>query len=177
MDILLTYSSGYGSTREIAKRIASILCQDTCLQIKVEKIDKVQDIKKYDTVIIGCSIRAGEITANVRDFFSAHHYELAQKNVFFFVSGITAHDTASIQKIKNETVRPFLAKYSKLNVVDSSVCGGQIDLSQLNFVMRSFVESLLQQYNIPILPNVDTRNWEEIEGWAARIKSLVRHAA
>ena len=45
MNVLMTYSSGYGSTKEVAERISKILAEESGLKITISSIDDVDGIQ------------------------------------------------------------------------------------------------------------------------------------
>ena len=50
--VLIVYSSGYGTTKEIAHVIGNTI-QDSDLNVQIASIDQVDSLGFYDTVIIG----------------------------------------------------------------------------------------------------------------------------
>ena len=82
-EILITYSSGYGATKEIAEEIARVLNEQLECNITSKSIHECDTINNYDAIVLGSSIRADRPLANARDFFSIHRYDLGQKNAVF----------------------------------------------------------------------------------------------
>ena len=90
INILLTYSSGYGATREISDEIGKVLSEDPALKVDLKPIDDIQEISAYDAIIVGTSIRADRPLANTRDFFALNRDILTTKKVALFIVCLTA---------------------------------------------------------------------------------------
>ena len=89
-EILVTYSSGYGATREVAEEIARVLENIDGFKVDSKNVNDCEVIKNYDALIIGSSVRADKPLANARDFFAQHRYDLVDKKLALFVVSITA---------------------------------------------------------------------------------------
>ena len=176
MKTLLAYSSGYGATKEISDRIASILRRDN-LEVDVKPIDALVSIDDYDTLIIGTTIRADKIVANVRDFIARNVQGLTQKNLVIFSTSLTAHDRAGREKVKESIFDQISTRYPKLKPVTVEAFGGKIDLENLNPVMQSYMKSVMKDVGLPAEGSIDTRDWQYIDAWANHLRKQLRLAA
>ncbi len=172
MQILVTYSSGYGTTREISEEISKIL-KNSHKKIDVKSVDDVKNISPYDCVIIGSSVRADRPMANVRDFFWLHSQALCQKKVAMFAVCLTASNDKGRQKVREEYLKPFLKKFPKIKPIDLAAFGGKINFDQLNPVMQSLMKRVLAKTGLPTKGSIDTRDWTQIKNWALKIQNLL----
>ncbi|MBN1560170.1 flavodoxin domain-containing protein [candidate division KSB1 bacterium] len=177
MKVLVTYSSGYGATKEVAEKIAKILDNTAGLVVTVMSIDAVSGIHEYDAVIVGSSVRADRPLANVRDFFARYNSELAQKQLAIFVVCLAANCAEGCERVKNEYIAQITARYPRLNPIGTEAFGGKIDFDQLNPVMQQLMKSTLKKIGIETEGSVDIRNWDLIEAWAFELRTKLQKAA
>lgn len=170
MHILVTYSSGYGSTREIAEEIAKVLQAERSLQVDTHSIDSVENIDKYDGLVIGSSIRADRPLANVRDFFNLYKFKLARKKVALFAVCLTANCVEGRKKVYDEYLSQITNKYPEIKPIAIEAFGGKIDFNRLNPVMQSLMRRVLAKTGLPTTGSVDTRDWDFIRNWAVHLK-------
>lgn len=169
MNVLVTYSSGYGSTKEVAEKIGAIFDEKGGVNVTIESIDAVTDIDSFDAVIVGSSVRADRPLANVRDFFARHNEELTTKSVALFAVCLAASSSEGRDKVKREYLSQITEKYPDLKLIGKEAFGGKIDFEKLNDVMRQLMKRVLEKTGIESEGTVDTRDWEFIEAWATDI--------
>src|SRR5689334_10955807 len=87
-NILVTYASKYGATKEIAQKIGEVLCQ-TGLQVDVFPVDGTLDITPYKAIILGSAIYIGKWQQEAVEFLKANEKILASRQVWLFSSGPT----------------------------------------------------------------------------------------
>jgi menaquinone-dependent protoporphyrinogen oxidase len=170
MKILLTFSSGYGTTREVSEEISKILKGEKT-EVDVQSIDDVQSIESYDCVIVGSSVRADKPLANVRDFFSVNNIALRKKKVAVFAVCLLANNEEGREKVKQEYLAPFLEKYPEIHPIGIEAFGGKIDFDKLNPVMQSLMKRVLEKTGLATEGSIDTRDWDFIKNWAKKIKA------
>ena len=177
MKVLVTYSSGYGTTKEVSEKIAEILDDNGGFGVTVKSIDDVSNINEFDAVIVGSSVRADRPLANVRDFFARHNSELTQKHLAIFAVCLAANCTEGREKVKQEYISQITKKYPELEPMSTEAFGGKIDFEQLNPVMRQLMKSVLKKTGIQTEGSVDTRDWDFIESWAVELRERLQKAA
>ncbi len=170
MKILLTFSSGYGTTREVSEEISKILKGEKT-EVDIQSIDDVQSIESYDCVIVGSSVRADKPLANVRDFFSINNIALRKKKVAVFAVCLLANNEEGREKVKQEYLTPFLEKYPEIHPIEIEAFGGKIDFDKLNPVMQSLMKRVLEKTGLPTEGSIDTRDWDFIKNWAKKVKA------
>jgi len=170
MKILIAYSSGYGSTKEVAEKITEILHKEKSFEITFSSIDTVTTIFEYDGIIVGSSIRADLPLANVRDFFARERFVLPGKKVAFFAVCLSANCEEGRENIKKDFILPLFEKYPEINLLSAEAFGGKIDFDKLNPVMKNLMKRVLEKTGLPTNGSIDTRDWDFIESWAIDIR-------
>jgi menaquinone-dependent protoporphyrinogen IX oxidase len=170
MNILIVYSSGYGTTRDIAFEIGKILSQHETLNVTLKPVDEIEHLGHYDFVMVGSSIRADKLLANTRDFLSRFHLELATKNVALFLVCLSAMTTEGQRKVYREYVPQITETYPDIKPISIKAFAGKIDFNRLNPVMKNLVKYVLLKLDIPSKHSVDARNWQQIQNWAEQIR-------
>lgn len=84
MPTLLLYQSKHGTTRKVSNMIADTWSDDSILIIDLAT-DKVPDLTKFDTVLVGGSIHMGRIQRKVGQFCEALIEQLLTKKVGLFM--------------------------------------------------------------------------------------------
>ncbi len=166
MKVLILYSSGYGSTKEIAEKISAIFEEQKAIETTVTSIDNVKSIEEFDGIIIGSSVRADLPMANVRDFIARERFVLPAKKVAFFAVCLAANCDNGREDIKKNYIMPVFNKYPEIKLVAMEAFGGKIDFDKLNPVMKNLMIKILEKTGLPTTGSVDTRDWEFISSWA-----------
>ncbi|HOT96083.1 MAG TPA: flavodoxin domain-containing protein [bacterium] len=170
MQILITYSSGYGTTREVAERIGQVLTVEPLFHVELVSIDEVTSIRPYEAVILGSSVRASHPLANVVDFLALHRHELENKQVALFLVCLEANSAEGRCKVRHEHLPQLLDRFPTIHPIAAEAFGGKIDFARLNPVMQSLMRRVLEQTALPTEGSVDTRDWAFIEQWAADLR-------
>lgn len=170
MNVLIVYSSAFGSTKKVASQIASNLKKMADFTITLQSVDETGSLKEYDTVIIGSSIRANRILANVRDFIARFKTELSQKNIFFFVVCLTAKCNEGRNKAKREYIEPVFANYPQITPISIEAFGGKIETKSFNPVMKKLMRHVVDQAGLPQDTSIDLIDHDSINQWSDFIK-------
>jgi menaquinone-dependent protoporphyrinogen oxidase len=158
---LVTYASKYGSTKEIAERIASTL-QQQGISTTVQTASDVSSLAPYDAVVIGSALYGGNWLPQARDFIEKFQDALAKKEVWVFSSGPATHDDPV--HVLGGWHSPESLKDS-LNIIRPQsiiLFSGKMDVTKLS-AEDYLVSSSLRG------TSGDYRNWSAIEGWAKEI--------
>lgn len=174
MKVLILYSSGYGSTKEVSHLIGQVIEKDHDFQVTVQAIDEANGITQFDAIIVGSSVRADRPLANVRDFFARYRHVLPEKKIALFAVCLTAKDAEGKEKVEREYLSQIVNKYPQLNPVKLGAFGGKIDFDKLNPVMKELMVRVLKKTGIPTTGSVDTRDWDYIQKWALDVREKLR---
>ncbi len=168
-EILVTYSSGYGATKEVAEEVASVLKSNPEFNIAFKKIDECDSIDQYDVVVVGSSVRADRPLANARDFFARHRRVLTNKKLALFIISITASVPEGTEVAKERYLGELQRIYPWLEPVSIAAFGGKIDFNKLNPVMQSLVRNVMKDKGVSGNGSFDARNWDDIRAWAKQL--------
>ncbi len=174
MQVLILYSSGYGSTKEVSQLIGRVIKEEQNFQVTIQSIDEANEIAKYDAIVVGSSVRADRPLANVRDFFARYRYILPEKKIALFAVCLTAKDAKGREKVEKEYLSQITTKYPQLDPVKIGAFGGKIDFEKLNSVMKELMVRVLEKTGIPTTGSVDTRDWDYIQKWALDLREKLK---
>jgi menaquinone-dependent protoporphyrinogen oxidase len=86
MTVLVAAASKHGATAEIAARIGADLTAGG-LDVAVMKLRDVEDVSRYEAVVVGSAVYFGQWMREARTFVDTHAQELAERPVWLFASG------------------------------------------------------------------------------------------
>ena len=162
--ILVTYATRYGSTQEVAEKIADIL-RESGAAVDVQPARQVKTLHGYRAVVLGTPLYIGSWLKDASRFLKRHQADLEKLPVAIFSLGPTHGDNAIA------TVRPQmdkeLAKYPWLKSVSTKLFGGQYDPDKLRFpdtLLGKLPASPLYQ-----APASDLRDWNAIRAWTQNL--------
>ena len=161
--ILLTYSTVDGHTKTICEKILSY---SETSQVDILPIDSSINIKDYDTVVIGASIRYGKYREEIFEFIKENEDLLNSKDNAFFSVNVVARKE---NKNKPET-NPYLIKF--LNKISwppkiLDVFAGKIDYPKYKFLDKYAIKFIMWITKGP----TDTSKVYEFTDWN-RVKSF-----
>jgi menaquinone-dependent protoporphyrinogen oxidase len=154
--VLITYASGFGTTQEIAEFIGKVLTEKG-IEVALAPASDVTDITAYDGVILGASIRAGNLLPAALNFASKFKYALAKIPVAAFVVCLTMQeDTEENRQIVSCWLNPLRELVTPF---DTGYFAGQLVYKQLPF-SNQLLAQLMKQ------PEGDYRDRDKIRAWA-----------
>jgi menaquinone-dependent protoporphyrinogen oxidase len=160
-ETLIAYASRYGSTKEIAERIASVLKQQG-ISTSVKAAEDITSIEPYDAVIVGSAVYTGTWLPEAKEFLESFQDDLAKKDVWIFSSG-PATDDDPVAVLGGWKIPESLKKTLEVIRPQSvALFSGKIDAAKLSiedYLMSSSLRGVSGDY----------RNWAVIEGWAKEI--------
>ncbi|PEQ94155.1 flavodoxin [Bacillus sp. AFS006103] len=164
MKCLIVYCSSHGTT-EKAVRFLSEGLDGKVLTVDLKRDKEQFDLAKFDTVIIGGSIHAGNIQRKIKQFIRNNLNTLLEKNIGLFLCCM--HDGESAIEQFNNAFPQELRK----NSVAMGLFGGEFLLSEMNFLEKQIVKKVsgatIDQSNL---------DYEAIKEFASKLnhmKSLV----
>jgi menaquinone-dependent protoporphyrinogen oxidase len=161
-NILVTYASKYGATKEIAQKIGDALRQ-AGLQVDVFPVDGTLDITPYKAVILGSAVYVGKWQKEAVEFLDANEKILANRPVWLFSSGPTGEGDP-VELVEGVRLPPALQPVvDHIRPRDIAVFHGYINPDKLNFIEKWSIKSLVKK------PFGDFRDWEAISSWATSI--------
>ena len=164
MKCLIVYCSSHGTT-EKAVRFLSEGLDGKVLTVDLKRDKEQFDLAKFDTVIIGGSIHAGNIQRKIKQFIRNNLNTLLEKNIGLFLCCM--HDGESAIEQFNNAFPQELRK----NSAAMGLFGGEFLLSEMNFLEKQIVKKVsgatIDQSNL---------DYEAIKEFATKLnhmKSLV----
>jgi menaquinone-dependent protoporphyrinogen oxidase len=164
--ILVTYSSKYGATAEIAERIAAIL-QKAGHAVDVLPVKNVREAGSYRAVILGCATYMGFWRKNAVRFLTMHEQVLAGCPFWLFSSGPTGEGDPL--KLMNGWRVPNAQQelIDRIQPREITIFHGKLEDKKLNF----FEKWIIRRVNARM---GDFRDWAMIDSWAASIGEALK---
>lgn len=163
-NILIAYSSTHGSTAEIAAFIGDKLIQ-MGHSARVMHISLVEDVRDYDTIVLGAPVQAGIWSYDMQAFIHRHKVVLKEATVYGFFTCIRILEPGGHEHVMRYYV-PAVIRNLAVEVVPFAGClhHDTIDWAErwllyLRYDGRQLIEEM----------NGDFRDWGAIAGWAERI--------
>lgn len=160
--VLVSAGSKYGATAEIADRIGAVL-RDGGLDAEVLAPEQVDDLSRYQAVVLGSAVYAGHWVKGAKDLAHRLAASSPAMDIWLFSSGPIGEppkpeeDPVDVAEIIEAT-----------SARDHRVFSGKIDKSKLNFGEKAILIAVRAAEG-------DYRDWAAIDTWANEIAdSLVR---
>ncbi len=164
--ILVAYASKYGSTQEIAEKIAGVLRQDG-LQVDVLPVPTVGDLRPYEAVILGSAVYIGKWMKSACAFMMEQEKALAERPVWIFSSGPTGEGDAVGLLDGWQLPADQQSVVGRIQPRAVTVFHGNIDVDRVNWIEKTSVKALKKPFG-------DFRDWDAITSWAASISESLR---
>lgn len=142
---VILYQSKYGATKQYAKWLAD---QTGFSMVETKKAD-IEQIKVFDTVILGGGIYASGIAG--LSFLRKHMDVLQDKKLVVFCVGASPFEKTAFQEIVKHNMKDALQN------IPCFYCRGAWDLEKMSFVDRTLCK-LLQK-------SVAKKSYNELETW------------
>lgn len=168
-NILVTYASKYGATKEIAEKITEVFRQ-AGLQTDVYPVDSVRDLNSYQAVILGSAVYIGKWPKEAARFLQTHEKTLAARPVWLFSSGPTGVGDP-LELLEGWRLPTALQPVAdRIQPRDIAVFHGNIDPAKVNVIEKWAVKSLVKK------PFGDFRDWDAITSWATSIADMLKNS-
>jgi menaquinone-dependent protoporphyrinogen oxidase len=162
MRVLVAYDSQFGSTAQIADRIAHVLRQEGH-DATATTVDEAPDPAAFDAAVVGSAVHAGHWLEGGSTFLDRNRAGLASRPVWLFSSGPLGDRAVFAPQPEPKEVKAALAAIGARGhrVFAGSFDRATADLNGLGFIANTVVRRFL--------PDGDWRDWDAIEGWARDI--------
>ena len=164
--VLVAYATKHNSTAEIAHAIGGVLQESAQLQVDIEQVENVHDIRPYEVVVLGSAVYMGNGSDAAVDFLKKHQQELAQRSVWLFSSGpIGEGDPKTLMKgwVYPEALQPVI---DHIKPHDIMLFHGKLERDWLNLFEKAAVKFVGAKTG-------DSRDWNMIRNWAKGIAEVL----
>jgi len=167
---LIIYSSTDGQTKNICSRIGEFFSSDTSSKIMSISEATSDDLKKYDQIIIGASIRYGKHKKELFEFIDTNLNELTKKNNAFFSVNVVARKPEKNTPETNLYMQKFLLKTSWVPQ-KLAVFAGKIDYPKYNFVDKQMIRFIMWMTKGPtnIKNTYEFTDWNKVDSFAREL--------
>lgn len=166
-NILVTYASKYGATKEIAQKIGEVLWQ-AGLNVDVLAVNSIRNLKSYEAVVLGSAIYVGKWQKEAIEFLQANEQILADRLVWLFSSGPTGEGDP-VELVEGQRLPAALQPVvDHIQPRDVAVFHGYINPDKINFIEKWAIRSLVKK------PFGDFRDWDAIASWATSVAATLK---
>jgi menaquinone-dependent protoporphyrinogen oxidase len=166
--VLAGYATRYGSTKEVAEAIASVL-REYGLMADLKPLREIRTIEGYNAIVMGAPLFMFHWHKDALHFLSKYHKSLIEKSVVVFALG-PVQDPHNEQEWNDSRAQldKELAKFPWFKPVDIKIFGGNYDPTKLHFPLKWFAGSV---------PASDIRDWTAIRGWAVELTRKLKFSS
>lgn len=159
--ILVTYATRYGSTREVAERVAQTL-KGQGLTVDTKPAGEVSSLDGYGAVVLGAPYYIGKLLKEATAFLGRYEQQLRKMPVALFTLGPTSEDDDMDEA--REQMDATFAKTEWFKPVKAEMFVGSYDPAKL----RGLDKLVTKPKASPLygMPARDERDWEAISSWA-----------
>ena len=134
MRTAIIYASKHGTTAKVAHKIQQGLGEENAQLFNLKK-DKHFDLTQFDQIIIGGSIRAGQIQKRVKDFCEKQTPVLLQKRLGLFLCCMYESEAENqFDNVYPERLRS--------HAISKGLMGGEFLFEKMNFVEKTLVKRI-----------------------------------
>lgn len=165
MHILVSYASRFGSTRQVAQRIAERL-RHRGHEVTVSAVDEMPSVTGYDAVVLGSGVYDGAWTDAANAFLRREAHALATMPVWLFSVGSFGDRHPVIGGLVKREPKEIGELQRAVHPRDYRVFAGVIDLTHWPTWARLLFQALGGR-------DGDNRSWPDIEAWADAIADVL----
>jgi menaquinone-dependent protoporphyrinogen oxidase len=170
MQVLVTYASRYGATREIGEHIAAALRRDG-LSVTACAVNEAQNLHNYDAAVIGSAIYFARWLGPARAFVRTNRVALAQRPVWLFSSGPVGNqktDPKGRDLCEASEPAEIPALCNSIRPRGHRVFYGAMQPKRLTWLHR-MLSALPPMQSSGLFTEGDFREWDEVDRWASEI--------
>ena len=173
-NILIIYSTTDGHTLKICERLQQVIKQQghSGKLVAINSESDV-DLKRFDKIIIGASIRYGKHRPQVYEFIKKNEKVLKSKPNAFFSVNIVARKKEKNRPQTNPYVQKFLKK-TTWRPDELAVFAGKLDYQKYRFWDCQMIRLIMWITKGPTDTKtvIEFTNWEEVDTFGQRISKM-----
>jgi menaquinone-dependent protoporphyrinogen oxidase len=173
-NILILYSTTDGHTKEICLRLKRVIeCEQHKVKLASVKDSNDLDLRPFDKIVIGASIRYGKHSPLVTGFIKRHVEVLSTKPSAFFSVNVVARKP---EKNRPET-NPYMQRYLRKipwRPRQLAVFAGKIDYASYGFFDRSIIRFIMWMTHGPTQSDaaIDFTDWKKVDEFGKLIAGM-----
>ena len=157
-EVLVAYTTRHEGTRGIAGEIAEVL-GGAGLEVHLEAVDAVGDLRAYRAAVIGCSVFGGDWMPGAQAFLATHERQLEAIPVWLFASG----PVEPLPADRPVDVPPELvAVIERIGPRDVALFAGSLQPHHIGAGLRVLAKLSRRSFT-------EHRDWTAVERWARHI--------
>lgn len=172
--ILLAYATTDGHTRRICERLKQVM-ESLGRQVTVTLLAEAGalDLRSFDRVVIGASIRYGHHQPLVAEFIVKHQSLLESRPSAFFSVNIVARKPNKNTPETNPYCRKFLKSIAWKPAL-TAVFAGKLDYPKYGFIDRQMIRFIMLITKGPTDPKavVEFTDWAKVEAFGRAVCAL-----
>jgi menaquinone-dependent protoporphyrinogen oxidase len=172
--ILIIYSTTDGHTREICQRLQQVIEKQAHMVMLMSIDDEPNmDLKPFDKVVLGASIRYGKHSRKVYEFIKRNEQILDSKPNAFFSVNVVARKPEKNQPETNPYLKKFLKQIS-WQPKELAVFAGKIDYQKYRFWDRLMIRVIMWMTKGPTDPKTvaEFTNWKQVETFGRLVSDM-----
>ena len=157
--VAVAYAGKYGSTREIAERIAEVL-GESGIDARAVPVAEVDDMSSYRAVVLGSAVYMGRWLPGAWKFVRRHRAGLSTMPLWMFSSG----PVGEAARHPDAAALPFRVGRAaeRLSAREHRTFAGRVAPEPKGFMDRAVARKIPADQR-------DARDWDAIEAWARGI--------
>ncbi|HNT76491.1 MAG TPA: flavodoxin domain-containing protein [Anaerolineae bacterium] len=167
--ILVTYATRYGSTQEVAEKVAATL-RESGLAVDVLPTKQVQSLAGYHAVVLGTPLYIGSWLKDAQRFLTQHQAGLEKLPVAIFSLGPTRAGEGMAEV--RASLDTQVGKFPWLKPVAVELFGGKYDPDKLRF--PDTILKIIPASPLHGQPASDIRDWDAIRAWATSVATTLQ---
>jgi len=171
--VLVAYSTRSGSTGEVAKVIAGVMCEAQ-LPVELARMRELKTLGQFGAAILGAPLYLGAMPSEMHKFLNRHRLSLAGLPTWIFVLGPVA-GKADEFLTAGEDAAAQLARFPWLQPTEVKIVGGRFDVNRMPFPFS--IARRLPAFPLKNIAASDMRDWNDIRAWAWSVARLIQPAA
>lgn len=166
--ILVVYATRYGSTQEVAEKVAATL-RESGLAVDVYPAKQVRSLAGYRAVVLGAPLYIGSWLKDAQRFLTQQQAALATLPVAIFSLGPTRAGEGLAEV--RASLEAQVCKFPWLKPVAVELFGGKYDPDKLRF--PDTLLKIIPASPLHGQPASDARDWDAIRAWANDLTAKV----
>ena len=180
MKVLIAYGSRYGSTEEIASKLASLLKENeietTLLNLKKER---TPNLNNYDGIIVGSSVKITKWMKEPQRFLKQNRETLNEKKLAIYVSCMSV--LTDPEYARDELLEKIMKK-TGVKAILYEAFGPLMDLgenSRMGFLDKKIAQSVMmglskeKGLDLDMKGRNDLRDWDKINEFGNKFTELL----